>query len=152
MTNSLAKFSLLIALLAFGAARVPTAQGAPSSANAQDVILDGFTMPSGNIACLYSKDSGRTTLRCDIEEMAVPPPQPSSCRFQWGHAFEMEVKGPAEPICTDDHTFDPGLQDLPYGQVWQRDGFTCRSEQSGVTCFNADQHGFSLSRAHQRVF
>jgi hypothetical protein len=31
-------------------------------------------------------------------------------------------------------------------------GFTCKSEQSGITCFNADRHGFSLSRAKQEVF
>ena len=34
----------------------------------------------------------------------------------------------------------------------QRAGFTCRSEQTGLTCFNAMQHGFSLARAKQEVF
>jgi hypothetical protein len=41
---------------------------------------------------------------------------------------------------------------LAYGEVWQRGGFTCRSEQTGLTCFNAMQHGFSLSRAELTVF
>ena len=36
--------------------------------------------------------------------------------------------------------------------LWQRAGFTCRSEQTGLTCFNAMQHGFSLARAEQKVF
>jgi hypothetical protein len=41
---------------------------------------------------------------------------------------------------------------LPYGEVWQRGGFTCKSEQTGITSFNADHHDFSLSRAKQDVF
>jgi hypothetical protein len=47
---------------------------------------------------------------------------------------------------------DRGLPVLTYGATWQHNGFTCTSEQSGVTCFNADRHGFSLSRAKQSVF
>jgi hypothetical protein len=47
---------------------------------------------------------------------------------------------------------EPGLPMLAYGEVWQRGGFTCKSEQTGVTCFNADRRGFSLSRAKQEVF
>jgi uncharacterized protein DUF6636 len=41
---------------------------------------------------------------------------------------------------------------LAYGDIWQRAGFTCRSEQTGLTCFNAMQHGFGLSRSKQEVF
>jgi hypothetical protein len=47
---------------------------------------------------------------------------------------------------------DQRLPVLAYGEVWQRGGFTCKSEQTGVTCFNADRRGFSLSRARQEVF
>jgi hypothetical protein len=47
---------------------------------------------------------------------------------------------------------DKALPVLAYGEVWQRGGFTCKSEQTGITCFNADRHGFSLSRAKQEVF
>jgi hypothetical protein len=47
---------------------------------------------------------------------------------------------------------DNGLPVLPYGQSWQRAGLTCLSEQSGVSCRNARGHGFTLSRAAQRVF
>ena len=41
---------------------------------------------------------------------------------------------------------------LPYGQTFQRQGLTCRSDESGVTCLNSRTHGFELSRAAQRVF
>ena len=64
----------------------------------------------------------------------------------------MGAKGTAARTCTDDTTFDPGLPDLAYGKAWQRGGFTCRSAPSGLTCFNAEQHGFSLSRTEQRLF
>jgi hypothetical protein len=47
---------------------------------------------------------------------------------------------------------DPSLPVLAYSEVWQRAGFTCRSEQTGLTCFNAMQRGFSLARAKQEVF
>jgi hypothetical protein len=47
---------------------------------------------------------------------------------------------------------DPSLPVLAYGEVWQRAGFTCRSEQTGLTCFNAMPHGFSLARASRRCF
>ena len=55
-------------------------------------------------------------------------------------------------ICHGDTIMDPKLPVLNYGQTFQRDGFTCKSEPSGVTCFNADRHGFSISRNTQSVF
>jgi hypothetical protein len=51
-----------------------------------------------------------------------------------------------------DSVMDPSLPVLAYGEVWQRAGFTCRSEQTGLTCFNAMPHGFSLARASRRCF
>ena len=140
MRNSLASFGFMMALLAFGAA------------NAGQATIDGFTMPSGNVACLYWSDNGKSSLRCDIRDTVAAPPRPGDCDLEWGHSFEMEAKGPAGRICTGDTTFDPGLTDLAYGRIWQRGGFTCRSEPGGLTCFNAMQHGFSLSRAEQRLF
>ena len=140
MKHSLATFSLLAALFAFG------------PAHAQADLEAGFVTPSGNIACLYSNDDGKSSLRCDVDELAVTPPRPAACKFEWGHAFEMDATGTAGPICTEDHAADPGLQDLAYGKTWQQGGFTCRSERSGLTCVNAVQHGFSLSHAAQRLF
>jgi len=46
---------------------------------------------------------------------------------------------------------DAALPVLAYGEIWQRAGFTCRSDQTGLTCFNAMLHGFSLARAEQKV-
>lgn len=146
MINRFATFALAFALLASGAAY------ADDATDNMDNLETGFITPSANIACLLSTDNGKTTLRCDIAEMAATPQRPADCKQNWGHSFEMAADDTATLICTDDHTSDPGLSDLDYGKAWQRGGFTCRSEQTGLTCVNAMQHGFSLSRAEQRIF
>ena len=112
----------------------------------------GFQSPSKNIACQYFDYDRQNVLRCDIMEATVTARRPANCDLEWGKAFEMRSKGGAERLCYGDTVMDPGLPMLAYGEVWQRGGFTCRSEQTGVTCFNADRRGFSLSRAKQEVF
>lgn len=122
----------------------------PAAAPAQSPI--GFRSPSKNIACQYFSFDNQTALRCDIMEATVTAPRPRDCDLEWGKAFEMRPKGRAERLCYGDTIMDAGLPILAYGEVWQRGGFTCRSEQTGVTCFNADRRGFSLSRAKQELF
>lgn len=122
-----------------------------SYAHAQDRPI-GFQTPSKNIACQFYTDNGQGVLRCDIMNMETRPPRPANCDLDWGHAFEMSAKGNPTRICAGDTVMDPSMPVLAYGEIWQRAGFTCRSEQTGLTCFNAMQHGFSLARAEQRVF
>jgi hypothetical protein len=120
-------------------------------AHAQDRPI-GFRTPSKNIACQFFADSGQGMLRCDITNMEARPRRPADCELEWGNAFEMSAKGSAGRICAGDTIMDPSLPVLAYGEVWQRAGFTCRSEQTGLSCFNAMQHGFSLARAEQKMF
>ena len=122
---------------------------ASGTASAQSI---GFQSPSKNIACAYFDYDKQNTLRCDIMEATVTARRPADCDLEWGKAFEMRSKGGAERLCYGDTVMDPKLPVLPYGQVWQRGGFTCTVEQTGVTCFNAERRGFSLSRAKQEVF
>ena len=112
----------------------------------------GFLTPSKNIACQFFTDNGQGVLRCDIMNMHARPRRPADCDLDYGHAFEMSAKGTARRICAGDTVMDQSLQVLAYGEVWQRGGFTCRSEQTGLTCFNAMQRGFSLARGKQEVF
>lgn len=112
----------------------------------------GFQSPSKNIACQFFDYDKQNTLRCDIMEATVTARRPSDCDLEWGKAFEMNSKGTAGRICYGDTVIDKSLPVLAYGEVWQRGGFTCRSEQTGLTCFNAMQHGFSLSRVEQKLF
>jgi hypothetical protein len=112
----------------------------------------GFQSPSKNITCQYFDYDKQNTLRCDINAMETKPPRPADCDLDYGGAFEMNAKGAAARICHGDTVMDNSLPVLGYGEVWQRGGFTCKSEQAGVTCFNADRRGFSLARAKQEVF
>ncbi|PJG51893.1 hypothetical protein CVM73_28280 [Bradyrhizobium forestalis] len=121
------------------------------AAHAQDRPI-GFLTPSKNIACQFFTDNGQGLLRCDIMNMETRPRRPADCELDYGHAFEMSAKGTAGRICAGDTVMDASLPVLAYGEVWQRAGFTCRSEQVGLTCFNAVQRGFSLARGKQDVF
>jgi hypothetical protein len=112
----------------------------------------GFQSPSKNNACQYFDYDKQNTLRCDISAMETKPRRPADCDLDYGGAFEMNAKGPASRLCHGDTVMDKALPVLGYGEVWQRSGFTCTSEQAGITCFNADRRGFSLARAKQEVF
>jgi hypothetical protein len=122
-----------------------------ATANAQSSPA-GFQSPSKNIACQHFDYDKQNVLRCDISAMETKPRRPADCELDYGGAFEMNAKGPATRICHGDTVMDPSLPMLGYGEVWQRGGFTCRSEQTGVTCFNTDRRGFSLAKAKQEVF
>jgi hypothetical protein len=130
---------LLLALIVPGAA---LAQNAPA----------GFQSPSNNIGCQYFDYDRQHTLRCDIMEATVTARRPADCELDWGKAFEMRSKGSAIRLCYGDTVMDKALPVLAYGEVWQRGGFTCTSEQTAVTCFNTDRRGFALSRAKQDLF
>jgi hypothetical protein len=84
--------------------------------------------------------------------MDTKPRRLADCDLDYGGAFEMNAKGPAARICHADTVMNKSLPVLDYGEVWQRGGLTCASEQTGVTCFNADRRGFSLARTRQGVF
>ncbi|AMA61640.1 DUF6636 domain-containing protein [Bradyrhizobium sp. CCGE-LA001] len=124
---------------------------AATAVHAQDRPI-GFLTPSKNIACQFFSDNGQGVLRCDIMNMEIRPSRPADCELDWGHAFEMSAKGNAGRICAGDTVMDASLPVLAYGEVWQRGGFTCRSEPTGLTCFNVMQRGFSLARGKQEVF
>jgi hypothetical protein len=121
-------------------------------AHAAEDDLSGFQSPSKNIACMYFEYDGHKALRCDVGDKSWRLPKPTSCEQEWGNSFEVDAKGPAGPSCTGDTQIGQPLRVLPYGEVWQRSGITCKSEEAGITCFNADRRGFSLSRAKWDVF
>lgn len=125
-----------------------------STANAQTDGPQGFRSPTGNIHCqAFQLDDG-AALRCDLRSISNrPPPRPRDCDLEWGEAFEVTDKvEPAARVCHGDTVRDEQLPVLPYGRSWQRFGFTCRSEQTGVECRNASGNGFMVSRARQQVF
>jgi hypothetical protein len=116
----------------------------------------GFRTPSNNIFCLLDEGLPGAIgyLRCDIRGISgATPPRPQSCDLDWGRAFAIEEDGRSgERICHGDTVLNDALRTLTYGRIWRRGGFTCKSEQGGLTCINRMGHGFSLSRNDQRIF
>jgi hypothetical protein len=140
----------LARLFAAAVASILFAATGSSTALAQE----GFRSPTGNIHCQFFAIDGDAVIRCDLRQVSTRSlPRPRSCDLEWGQAFEISGRATrGTPLCYGDTAQDDRLPVLPYGQSWQRAGLTCISEQSGVSCRNARGHGFTLSRAAQRVF
>ena len=118
--------------------------------------LASFRTPSGFIRCTYAS-APLGFLRCDARHAyARTPPMPASCRAQrlnWADAFWLRPTGRASAYCHGDTAFGrmpPAV--LAYGHVWTRDGVTCRSRRSGLTCTNRVGHGFLLTDTGWRTF
>ena len=125
-----------------------------TTAAAQDVA--SAQTPSRNIACMAMPpgiDQPRPQLRCDVRQMSSRLPRPPrACNLSWGDAFVLDPTGPGRMMCHGDTVADPSAPVIPYGRQWRAYGFTCTSQTTGLTCVNATGHGFSLSRAVQKVF
>lgn len=128
------------------------------SAQAETV---SFKSPTGNINCIYSDFDRRPEVRCDISQFTpsfktVPPGTSNEviictpAKLRGFTVSPQDVEGKA--FCPTDAAIDGGAMVLAYGQTFKRGGLICTSETSGVTCMNAAGHGFSLSRATQKVF
>jgi hypothetical protein len=114
-----------------------------------------FRTPSGNIGCGDSTFANETpSLRCEVASHLKPlPQQTEKCREGiWGRAVSMSPRGRATPHCISDTVLEPTAPVLAYGRTWRRGSFTCRSEETGLTCRNAAGHGWRLSRARSTLF
>ena len=122
-----------------------------SAARSEDFY---FKTPSDNIYCAYYDNDGKALVRCDIKSYTpTTPKRPADCDLDWGYAFEIAAGNKrGYIICGGDTVISPEAKALPYGSVWTRKGIECSSETTGITCTNRRGHGFSLSRAEQRVF
>jgi hypothetical protein len=83
--------------------------------------------------------------------MATNPRRPADCDLEWGHAFELPSKGSGTRLCYGDTVLDKALSVLAWRSVATR-RLHLQAGESGITCFNADRHGFSLSRASRKCF
>jgi hypothetical protein len=124
---------------------------AVASGSAQAAFAS-FRTPSGSIGCIYS--SGPAYLRCDIRSGLKPKPRrPAGCvDLEWGDSLSLARTGRAGIVCHGDTAIDPGARILGYGKSWTRGPFTCTSRRAGLTCMNAADHGFFLSRESWRRF
>ena len=118
-----------------------------------ELTFTGFATPSGNIYCALV-GTQQDELRCEIQSMLNPiPPQSedSSCEFDWGAGFLLPRSSKPEILCISDTIAGSG-RTLEYGNNWNHSGFNCKSETIGLTCTNANQQGFFLSRENWKTF
>ncbi|NPD15838.1 hypothetical protein HOY34_11575 [Xinfangfangia sp. D13-10-4-6] len=140
----------------FLAAALAAAPLFATSARADD--SDFFLSPTGNIHCLYDDgDYGDQKqspwLRCDmVQATQTYTTPPEGCDLDWGTSFYVGDTGRAGLTCHGDTIQNPNGRVLPYGESITFDTIRCKSERSGVTCRNLDGHGFTLSRAKQKLF
>jgi len=141
---------LALTLLAATAAAVP----APAFAQGQGANeLKRFITPTRNIGCF----GDGTGVRCDIRvTSATPPKKPANCRLDWGSAFEVDRTGKGHGICVGDTALPAPNEKAPvlkYGHTIRLGhGLKCTSKRTGLTCRNAGNHGFTLSKTVIRLF
>ena len=135
------------ALAAFGLLLAATPAFAVTfEANDQGQIE--FTMPSGNVGCIYTPAGGT-----DVYEPMGGGPELSCDRVE--PAYVRVMMGPAgipkryndvgdASCCGSGNVFG-------YGEVWKHDGFRCTSSETGLTCKRGG-HGFSMSRKAVKVY
>jgi hypothetical protein len=129
-------------------ATVPNAAFFPEIA-AANAKTEGFQTPTGNIHCAVYGNG----LRCEISEnTAKLPPQPADCNLDWGNAFGMSVTGASIRVCHGDTIKHGKHPVLGYGKTWLKDGYSCTSKKTGVTCINQDKKGWEISKTKQRLF
>lgn len=123
--------------------------GSTPSADQTVTKLTGFTSPTGNIGCYIDKRS----VRCDISERDwEPPPAPSGCDLDYGQGIELQAGGSADFVCAGDTALGGG-DALDYGTSIGAGLLICESEESGMTCTDAETgRGFTISREGYDIF
>lgn len=113
-----------------------------------------FRSPSDNIHCVIGDFGGQLIAQCELVNLTPSyARRPADCEMDWGHSFLIEEAGRSGTLaCVSDTVRMPDSFVLDYGTRTLRGGIACSSERSGMSCVNAAGHGFSLSRAKQRVF
>lgn len=119
-------------------------------ARADDYI--SFHSPSGNIHCAIITGEW-SEARCDIFQ-STPSyrNRPADCDLEWGRTFGVGPQGGGYLACVGDTVADPNGFVLDYGKSISLGAYLCVSEKTGMTCTNGQGHGFTVSKAKQRVF
>lgn len=113
----------------------------------------GFQSPTGNIHCAMYTFDGNAEARCDLREYTPSyTRRPAGCEYDFGMAFAVGASGKGELACVSDTVQDPGNPVLPYGEAVSLGGISCVSAKTGMTCTNAEGHGFSVAKSKQKLF
>jgi hypothetical protein len=113
------------------------------------LTLDAFSTTGSNIGC--SLQGGFA--RCDVAHRVwTPPAKPRNCQLDWAQGIEIGRSGPAQFVCAGDSVLDPEGQTVPNGRDVEVGQAICQVRMIGVTCFEPDGHGFSVSRTGYATF
>lgn len=109
-----------------------------------------FTMPSGNVGCLYTP-AGGTEVYEPVDggpELICERVEPSYVTVILGPQGEPQlIEDPGEQSCCGATSI------FAYGDVVDLDGFICWSEKTGLACTrSADGVGFTMARAGVELF
>ena len=107
-------------------------------------IAEEFSMPSGNIGCIYIPEGGAGAYRPADggPELSCDRVAPRYIRAVLGRSGRAIVQSDV-----GDRGCCGAANVIPYGEVWGRGPFTCFSERTGLRCERNDGHSFHLSRA-----
>lgn len=149
----------------------------PAPTAETDTVL--FQTPSKNIFCIYynaADGSGGGSVYCEIEKFTPSfdeayalstDPENLSCKPEDLSRYELSYNSssgqnycPIDDLAEAKITYDPvagadvlsAIVDLGYGSTFEKNGISCTSEKTGLTCKNTAGHGFSLSKAKQKIF
>lgn len=123
---------------------------------AQPALADDlyfFRSPSGNIHCMIATGE-YAEARCDMMDLTPTYTRPpADCDLDWGSSFAVGLGGRKGVLaCVGDTVAMQDSDILGYGDYVRLGGFECVSEKTGMTCTNPAGHGFTLSKARQRLF
>ncbi len=113
----------------------------------------GFKSPTGNIHCAVYTWAGGAEARCDLIDLTPSYTKaPAGCDLDWGFAFVVGKTGKGALGCVGDTTIDKANPVLPYGEAVSMGGISCVSAKTGISCTNAQGHGFNVRKAQQKLF
>lgn len=118
---------------------------------AGDYIM--FQSPTGNIHCGIFDFPGDRFARCDLMELTPSyPTPPADCWMESAFSFSVGRTGAGYITCATDGLRSPDNPVLPYGNAVSLGGMSCVSAKTGMTCTNAEGHGFAVAKAKQKLF
>jgi hypothetical protein len=111
-----------------------------------------FQSPTGNIHCSIHEFGGETQARCTLQEF-IPTlgDWPSGCAGL-NREFSVTDLGEGSLSCSDANLVNGGNSVLTYGESISLAGVSCVSAKTGMTCTNAEGHGFSVAKAQQSIY
>jgi hypothetical protein len=119
--------------------------------------LPGLRSPTGNIRCVAAHSLFCSLAHADyasvLQDRCLNPNGEMGAGVDW-HGFELPAAGRGRVLCSGGALWSgtPRYVIVPYGHVWRRGTWACRSRATGLTCTNRAGHGLFVSRQRWRAW